>query len=79
MAIHYVVRVLVLDNTSELVSEEVQDIAIEYGFVIRPASPHTPQGNSLAENAVGIVCTITRALMIGAPHLPANIWELAVK
>ena len=79
MAIHYVVRVLVLDNASELVSEEVQDIAMEYGFVIRPASPYTPQGNSLAENAVGIVCTITRALMIGAPHLPANRWGLAVK
>ena len=79
MAIQYVVRVLVVDNGSELVSQEIEDIALEYGFVIRPASPYTPQGNSLAENAVGIVCSIARALMLGAPHLPSNRWGLAVK
>jgi len=79
MAIQYVVRVVVLDNASDLVSEEVRDMASEYGFVLRPASPYTPQGNSTAENTVQIICTITRALMLGAPHLPASRWGLAAK
>jgi hypothetical protein len=79
LAIHYVVRRVVIDNASELVSQDVSDLAEEYGFILSPAAPYTPQGNSLAENAVGIVCTITRALMLGAPHLPRNRWGLAIK
>jgi hypothetical protein len=75
----YVVRVLVIDNASELYGTEVEELAEEFDFVIRPAAPYTPQGNSLAENGVGIVCSLIRSLMIGAPHLPANRWGLAAK
>ena len=75
----YVVRVIVLDNAAEFMSQEVEDILDEYDVMMQPASPYTPQGNSLAENAVQIVCRIGRALMLGAPHLPSNRWGLAVK
>ena len=75
----YVVRVIVLDNAAEFMSRDVEDILDEYDIAMKPASPYTPQGNSLAENAVQIVCRIGRALMLGAPHLPSNRWGLAVK
>ena len=53
-------------------------IAADFGCVIRPASPGTPQENRKSENAVRRVLEGARAMMIGAPHLPAAAWGCAV-
>ena len=79
LAMDWIVRRVVLDNAGELISHELQALADEYEFELRPGSPYTPQDNSLAEAAVKKICTFMRVFMLGAPHLPANRWGLAAK
>ena len=73
------VRTVICDTDIILISHEVEEINAEYGVILRPASAGTPQENSLAENGVRRLKETSRAMMLGAPHLPKNLWGLALK
>ena len=73
------VRIVVCDTDIVLISKEVEEINAEYGIIWQLASAGTPQENSLGENGVRRLKETSRALMLGAPHLPKNLWGLALK
>ncbi|CAB1105053.1 unnamed protein product [Ectocarpus sp. CCAP 1310/34] len=47
------------------------------GITVKTSAPYTPQQNSIAERGFGTIIGITRKLMLGAPHLPSELWAEA--
>ena len=78
LAKHWVCRIIIADGAYNLISDKTQAIAAEFGCVIRCSSPGTPQENRKSENSVRRVLEGARAMMLGAPHLPAAAWGCAV-
>ncbi|CAB1114048.1 unnamed protein product [Ectocarpus sp. CCAP 1310/34] len=50
-----------------------------FGIAVETSPPYVPQGNAVAERGFGTVIGAARSLMLGAPHLPHQLWAEAVK
>ena len=70
-------RIIVVDTDAILVSQETEAVADDWHCTIQPISAGTPQENAIAEKAVGDMRRDSRAVMLGAPHLPKWCWGLA--
>lgn len=74
---HYTCREIKVDTYSVNLSTEAEDVAALFRTKITPISAGTPQENAFAESGVRVIAEVSRALMLGAPHLPSNMWALA--
>ncbi|CAB1098324.1 unnamed protein product [Ectocarpus sp. CCAP 1310/34] len=50
-----------------------------FGIAVETSPPYVPQGNAIAERGFRTVIGAARSLMLGAPHLPRQLWTEAVK
>ena len=74
---HYTCKEIVVDTHSVNISAEAYEVAALFRTTITPISAGTPQENAYAESGVRVLAEISRAMMIGAPHLPGKCWALA--
>ena len=75
---HKVCRRMIVDGDASLINDSNQAICAEFGCVMLPCSPGTPQENRKAERAARQSLELCRAMMQGAPHLPACSWGCAI-
>ena len=47
--------------------------------IIQTSAPCTPQAKAIAECGFGTIIGTARSLLLGAPHLPAQMWAEAVQ
>merc|ERR1711865_192084 len=69
---------MIVDGSSSLINDRTQALAASFDCRMEVSSPGTPYENRYAERAVRKVLEISRAMMIGAPHLPQSMWGTAV-
>ena len=50
------------------------ELAESLGIKVNTNAPYIPQGNAIAERGFGIIIGITRSLMLGATHMPDQLW-----
>jgi hypothetical protein len=74
---HFRCREIVVDTHSVNISKEAEDVAALFRVKITPISAGTPQENAYAESGVRVIAELSRAFMLGAPHLPKKCWALA--
>ncbi len=60
-------------------SAEVEEICALFHVKIVPVSAGTPQEVSFVKTAHRVIAGRSRAMLIGAPHLPKWAWALADK
>ena len=76
-SMHYQVHQLVVDIKSTMISKRVEKVCADFHVQLLPISEGTPQELKFAEKAVGDLRRISRAMTLGAPHLPKWVWGLA--
>jgi hypothetical protein len=67
------------DTFSANISAEVEEVAALFLVKIIPVSAGTPQEVSFVETAHRTIAGRSRAMMLGAPHLPKWCWALSDK
>ena len=67
------------DTFSVNLSAELEEVLALFQVKLVPVSAGTPQEVSFAETAVRVVAARSRAMLLGAPHLPKWCWALADK
>jgi hypothetical protein len=70
---------LYCDTFSVNISAEVEEVAGLFQVKVIPVSSGTPQEVSFVETQVRLVGERSRAMLLGAPHLPSWAWALADK
>lgn len=65
------------DTFAVNLSAEVEEVAALFQVKIVPVSSGTPQEVSFVETAIRVVAARSRAMLLGAPHLPGWCWALA--
>jgi hypothetical protein len=70
---------LYVDTFSVNISAELEEVVGLFQCRIVPISAGTPQELAFVETAHRVIAGRSRAMMIGAPHLPAWCWALADK
>ena len=70
---------LYCDTFSVNISNEAEEVAGLFQARIVPVSSGTPQEVSFVESQVRVVAERSRAMLLGAPHLPSWCWALADK
>ena len=65
------------DTFSANISGEVEEVAALFQVKIVPVSSGTPQEVSFVETANRVVAARSRAMLLGAPHLPKWCWALS--
>ena len=70
---------LYCDTFAVNLSAELEEICGMFHVKIVPVSAGTPQEMSFVETAHRVVAARSRAMLLGAPHLPAWAWALADK
>ena len=70
-------RAIVADTDAVNISAEAEAVADSWHCTLVPISAETPQENAIAEKAVGDLRRDSRAVLLGAPHLPKWCWGLA--
>jgi hypothetical protein len=70
---------LYVDTFAVNISSEVEEVVGLFQCKIVPISAGTPQELSFVETAHRIIAGRSRAMLIGAPHLPGWCWALADK
>ncbi len=73
----YVCRELYVDTHAVNISSAAEEVASMFKMKILPISGGTPQELAYAESAVRTLEQMSRAQMIGAPHLPKMMWGLS--
>jgi hypothetical protein len=73
----YVCRELYVDTHAVNISSAAEEVASMFKMKIIPISGGTPQELAYAESAVRTLGQMSRAQMIGAPHLPKMMWGLS--
>ena len=73
----YTVRELYCDTNAVNISAAAEEVAGIFKVKIIPISGGTPQELAYAESAVRTLGQMSRAQMIGAPHLPPMMWGLS--
>jgi hypothetical protein len=67
------------DTFSVNLSAELEEVLGLFQVKLVPVSAGTPQEVSFVESAVRVVAARSRAMMLGAPHLPKWCWALSDK
>lgn len=49
------------------------------GIKVETSAPYIPEGNAIAERGFGTIIGTTRKLLLGAPHLPGELWAEAFR
>jgi hypothetical protein len=70
---------LYCDTFSVNISAEIEEVLGLFQVKLVPVSAGTPQEVSFAETSIRVVAARSRAMMLGAPHLPRWCWALADK
>ena len=70
---------LYCDTFAVNISAELEEICALFHVKLIPVSAGTPQEVAFVETAHRVIAGRSRAMMIGAPHLPAWTWALADK
>jgi hypothetical protein len=73
----FVCRELYVDTHAVNISAGAEEVASMFKMRIVPISGGTPQELAYAESAVRTLGQMSRAQMIGAPHLPQMMWGLS--
>jgi hypothetical protein len=73
----YVCRELYVDTSAVNISAAAEEVAGMFKMRIIPISGGTPQELAYAESAVRTLGQMSRAQMLGAPHLPKMMWGLS--
>jgi hypothetical protein len=73
----YTVREFYCDTNAVNISAAAEEVAGIFKVKIIPISGGTPQELAYAESAVRTLGQMSRAQMIGAPHLPPMMWGLS--
>jgi hypothetical protein len=73
----FVCREIMVDTFVVNLSAAVEEVAAMFKTRIVPISAGTPQELAYAESAVRTIGQKSRALLLGAPHLPNSLWGLA--
>jgi hypothetical protein len=73
----YAVREMYVDTFIVNISKQTEDVAAMFKMRIVPVSAGTPEEMAFAERAVQTLAQMSRALMVGAPHLPQWCWGLS--
>ncbi len=73
----YVCREIYVDTFSVNLSKAAKEVVAIFKCRIVPVSSGTPQEMAYAERAVQTVAQMSRALLLGAPHLPEFCWGLS--
>jgi hypothetical protein len=73
----YVCRELLVDTYVVNLSEAAEEVASMFRTRIVPISAGTPQELAYGERAVRTIAEKSRAMLLGAPHLPKSMWDLA--
>ncbi len=58
-------------------SEAVEEVAAMFKTRIIPISTGTPQELAYAERAIRTIGDRSRAMLLGAPHLPNSMWDFS--
>ena len=74
---HFRCREIIVDTHSVNISQEAEDVAALFRVKITPISAGTPQELAYAESGVRVIAELSRGFMLGAPHLPKELWGLA--
>jgi hypothetical protein len=72
-------REIYVDTYAVNISAEAEEVAGMFHCKLVPVSAGTPQEVSFVETAHRVIAGRSRAMLIGAPHLPAWCWALADK
>ena len=67
------------DTFAVNISNEVEEVAAMFMVKVIPVSAGTPQEVSFVETANRVIAGRSRAMLLGAPHLPKWCWALADK
>jgi hypothetical protein len=67
------------DTFSVNISGEIDEVLGLFQVKLVPVSAGTPQEVSFVESAVRVIAARSRAMLLGAPHLPKWCWALADK
>jgi hypothetical protein len=67
------------DTFAVNISAEVEEVAAMFMVKVIPVSAGTPQEVSFVERANRVIAGRSRAMMLGAPHLPKWCWALSDK
>jgi hypothetical protein len=67
------------DTFAANISNEVEEVAALFMVKVIPVSAGTPQEVSFVETANRVIAGRSRAMLLGAPHLPKWCWALADK
>jgi hypothetical protein len=73
----YACRELYVDTSAVNISAAAEEVAGMFKVRIVPISGGTPQELAYAESAVRTLGQMSRAQMLGAPHLPQMMWGLS--
>jgi hypothetical protein len=72
-----VCREVLVDTYVLNLSEAAEEVAAAFRTRIIPISAGTPQELAYAERAVRTIAEKSRAMLLGAPHLPNSMWGLS--
>jgi len=73
----FVCREIMVDTFVVNLSAAAEEVAALFKTRIIPISAGTPQELAYAERAVKTIGEISRAMLLGAPHLPNSLWGLS--
>jgi hypothetical protein len=73
----FVCREVLVDTYVVNLSDAAEEVAAMFKTRIIPISAGTPQELAYAERAVRTIAEKSRAMLLGAPHLPNSMWGLA--
>jgi len=73
----FICKEIMVDTYVVNLSEAAEEVAAMFKARIIPISAGTPQELAYAESAVRTIGNLSRAMMMGAPHLPKSMWALS--
>ena len=73
----FICREIMVDTFVVNLSEAAEEVAAMFRTRIIPISAGTPQELAFAERAVRTIAEKSRAMLLGAPHLPNSLWGLS--
>ena len=75
LTMHWKVQIIRATDSEIVSNDEVEQICAEFDILVQPTSVGTPEELGFAENAVGMMSRMARAMAINAPHLPSSLWS----
>ena len=75
LSMHWKVQIIRATDSEIVSNDEVEQICAEFDILLQPPGVGTPEEMGFAENAVGQMSRMARAMAINAPHLPSCLWS----